>query len=216
MPNSTCICCLPGFAILSSPIVTCSFAQHTPLSSSYRPLTRYATKLELTCLHADSSRRRHALEQQLKAEALAPEERARLLSEFERRESDFTRLQRQRITPEDFEPLTIIGRGAFGEVRIVRERSTGRTMALKKLKKSEMVRRGQVEHVRAERDVLAEVHNPYTVKLFYSFQASRFTNMISRVLRCGCLTRLLFDALLVLAEVNSPLLLCCALPCRAQ
>lgn len=28
----------------------------------------------------------------------------------------------------------------------------------------------QVEHVRAERNVLAEVHSPYIVKLFYSFQ----------------------------------------------
>ncbi len=42
---------------------------------------------------------------------------------------------------------------------------------MKKLRKSEMVRRGQVDHVRAERNVLAEVHNPYIVKLLYSFQA---------------------------------------------
>jgi len=27
-----------------------------------------------------------------------------------------------------------------------------------------------VEHVKAERNVLAEVHNPYIVKLYYSFQ----------------------------------------------
>lgn len=31
-------------------------------------------------------------------------------------ESDYTRLQRQRMSNDDFEPLTIIGRGAFGEV----------------------------------------------------------------------------------------------------
>ena len=28
----------------------------------------------------------------------------------------------------------------------------------------------QVEHVKAERNVLAEVHNPYVVKLYFSFQ----------------------------------------------
>ena len=28
----------------------------------------------------------------------------------------------------------------------------------------------QIDHVRAERNVLAEVHNPYVVRLFYSFQ----------------------------------------------
>lgn len=41
---------------------------------------------------------------------------------------------------------------------------------MKKLDKAEMLKRGQVEHVKAERNVLAEVHNPYVVKLFYSFQ----------------------------------------------
>ena len=40
------------------------------------------------------------------------------LEEHARQESDFTRLQRQRMTSDDFEPLTIIGRGAFGEVSV--------------------------------------------------------------------------------------------------
>ncbi len=31
--------------------------------------------------------------------------------------------------------------------------------------------RRQVDHVKAERNVLAEVHNPHVVRLFYSFQA---------------------------------------------
>ena len=55
-------------------------------------------------------------------------------------------------------------------MRICRERATGKICAMKKLRKSEMVRRGQVDHVKAERNVLAEVHNPYIVKLLYSFQ----------------------------------------------
>lgn len=43
----------------------------------------------------------------------------------------------------------------------MREKLTGKIMAMKKLKKAEMLRRGQVEHVKAERNVLAEVHNPF-------------------------------------------------------
>ena len=58
------------------------------------------------------------------------------------------------------------------QVRICRERASGAVYAMKKLRKSEMVRRGQVDHVRAERDVLTEVSNPYIVKLLYSFQVS--------------------------------------------
>ncbi|KAF2285477.1 hypothetical protein GH714_004766 [Hevea brasiliensis] len=45
---------------------------------------------------------------------------------------------------------------ADAEVRVCREKSTGHVYAMKKLKKSEMLRRGQVEHVKAERNLLAE------------------------------------------------------------
>jgi serine/threonine kinase 38 len=39
----------------------------------------------------------------------------------------------------DFDPLSIIGRGAFGEVRICRYKETGEVVAMKKMKKSEML-----------------------------------------------------------------------------
>lgn len=35
---------------------------------------------------------------------------------LEQQERDFVRLQRQRMSSDDFEPLKLIGRGAFGEV----------------------------------------------------------------------------------------------------
>ena len=60
--------------------------------------------------------RRTRLERQLQRESLSEAERGSILSELEARERDITRLQRQRLCAEDFEPLTIIGRGAFGEV----------------------------------------------------------------------------------------------------
>ena len=39
----------------------------------------------------------------------------------------------------DFELLSIIGRGAFGEVRICRSKDTGEVVAMKKMRKSEML-----------------------------------------------------------------------------
>jgi serine/threonine protein kinase len=75
------------------------------------------------------------------------------------------------------------------QVRIVRERGTGKVLAMKKLRKAEMLRRGQVEHVKAERNVLAEVHSPYIVKLYYSFQV--------RLYICVCVTN-------VMAAVHLP------------
>lgn len=60
--------------------------------------------------------RRAGLEQKLRQEQYSEEEKGRIIEESEQRERDFTRLQRQRLSIADFEPLTIIGRGAFGEV----------------------------------------------------------------------------------------------------
>ncbi len=39
----------------------------------------------------------------------------------------------------DYEPLKIIGRGAFGEVRVCRHKKTDEIVAIKKMKKHEMI-----------------------------------------------------------------------------
>lgn len=71
--------------------------------------------------------------------------------------------RRKRMSQSDFESLSVIGRGAFGEVRLVRtlpvDSSTKvEIFALKSMKKSMMILKNQVGHVRAERDVLAEAN----------------------------------------------------------
>ncbi|GFR39844.1 hypothetical protein Agub_g340 [Astrephomene gubernaculifera] len=134
---------------------------------------------------AERYARRNALERELQREGLPDDQKRQIISQLEKRESDYTRLQRQRMTADDFEPLSIIGRGAFGEVRIVREKSTSKILAMKKLKKSEMLKRGQVEHVKAERNVLAEVQNPYIVKLYYSFQDEDYLYLVMEYLPGG-------------------------------
>ena len=48
---------------------------------------------------------------------LTEDEKQRQREDFERREREYTRFQRTRMTAADFEPLTVIGRGAFGEVQ---------------------------------------------------------------------------------------------------
>ena len=74
-----------------------------------------------------------------------------------------------------FDLLTVIGRGAFGEVRLCsRKKNPNKIMAMKKLHKQHMVNRNQVQHVRAERDVLVQSGNrqmnPWITELYYSFQ----------------------------------------------
>lgn len=86
------------------------------------------------------------------------------------KETEFLRLKRSRLGVEDFEALKVIGRGAFGEVRLVQKKDTGHVYAMKVLRKADMLEKEQVAHVRAERDVLVEADHQWVVKMYYSFQ----------------------------------------------
>ncbi|GBG62350.1 hypothetical protein CBR_g30304 [Chara braunii] len=135
--------------------------------------------------------RRSSLEKKLQEQHVPEEEQFQMLKDLERKETEYMRLQRHKISVTDFELLTVIGRGAFGEVRLCRERSTGNVYAMKKLRKAEMLRRGQVEHVKAERNLLAEVDSSCIVKLYCSFQDDEFLYLIMEYLPGGDMMTLL-------------------------
>ena len=86
------------------------------------------------------------------------------------KETEFLRLKRSRLGVDDFDPIKVIGKGAFGEVRLVQKVDTGHVYAMKILRKADMVEKEQVAHVRAERDILVEADHQWVVKMFYSFQ----------------------------------------------
>ena len=96
---------------------------------------------------------------------------------LEQEETSIQKESRRRITVADFESLAVIGRGAFGEVRLVRRKgrpedpATGQIFALKSMKKEMMVVKNQVHHVKAERDALAaaEATNRWLTVLHCSF-----------------------------------------------
>ncbi|ORX38172.1 putative serine/threonine-protein kinase orb6 [Kockovaella imperatae] len=136
--------------------------------------------------------RRTTLEKQLAADTLTPDSlKARQLMALGRRESNFLRLRRTRIGLEDFRTVKVIGKGAFGEVRLVQKADTGKIYALKTLKKNEMFKKDQLAHVRAERDVLAESNSPWVVQLFYSFQDPQYLYLVMEFLPGGDLMTML-------------------------
>ncbi|XP_010909479.1 uncharacterized protein [Elaeis guineensis] len=139
----------------------------------------------------DRKERRWILERKLADADVSEEEQNNFLKRLEKKETEYMRLQRHKMGVDDFELLTIIGRGAFGEVRLCREKITRNVYAMKKLKKSEMLRRGQVEHVKAERNLLAEVDSAYIVKLYCSFQDEEFLYLIMEYLPGGDMMTLL-------------------------
>jgi protein-serine/threonine kinase len=97
----------------------------------------------------------------------------------------YLRLRRTRIGLEDFRTVKVIGKGAFGEVRLVQKADTGKIYAMKTLKKNEMFKKDQLAHVRAERDVLAESNSAWVVQLYYSFQDSQYLYLVMEFLPGG-------------------------------
>merc|ERR1719348_2022006 len=107
------------------------------------------------------------------------------------KESEYLRLKRARLDAEDFEPLKVIGKGAFGEVRLVQKVDTGHVYAMKVLRKEDMVEKEQVAHVRAERDILVEVDHTWVVKMYFSFQDEQNLYLVMEFLPGGDLMTLL-------------------------
>ncbi len=90
----------------------------------------------------------------------------------------------------EFEPLSIIGRGAFGEVRVCRQKETGSIVAVKKMRKEDMIKKNQLMHVRTEKEILT-ADNPWIVKLKYSFQDDYFLYLVMDYCPGGDLMNLL-------------------------
>ena len=63
------------------------------------------------------------------------------------------------------------------QVSLVQKVDSPQLYAMKTLNKCEVVKRNQVAHVKAERDILAEADNEWVVKLYYSFQVTFQYNM---------------------------------------
>ena len=119
------------------------------------------------------------------------EEASKIKEEILHKEGENLRKKRQKISIFDFVPIKIIGKGAFGEVRICKYIPTGDVVAIKKMKKEEMHKKNQVLHVRAERDVLSQAKNQWIVELKFSFQDQKYLYLGMEFLPGGDLMTLL-------------------------
>lgn len=77
----------------------------------------------------------------------------------------------KKLTVEDFTMVKCVGKGSFAKVMMVKKKDTGRTYAMKILKKKDLVKRKQVEHTMTEREVISNINHPFIVSLHFSFQS---------------------------------------------
>lgn len=70
---------------------------------------------------------------------LSDSRKASKQNSMRRSEANFLRFLRTHEKPQNYNTLKIIGKGAFGEVRLVQRKNDGKIYALKSLIKQEMV-----------------------------------------------------------------------------
>lgn len=70
--------------------------------------------------------------------------------------------------------MQTLGTGSFGRVRLAKQKSTGNYEALKILKKSEILRLKQVDHVISEFGILREISHPFLVNMTGFTQDDRY------------------------------------------
>ncbi|KAF4981034.1 hypothetical protein FZEAL_3086 [Fusarium zealandicum] len=139
----------------------------------------------------ERSQRQSEMERKLGEANDSPSRRQQIWTSTGRKEGQYLRFLRTKDKPQNYQIIKVIGKGAYGEVKLVQKKTDGQVYALKSLTKTEMLERDQLAHVRSERDILAEAESPWVVKLFTTFQDSHFLYMLMEFLPGGDLMTML-------------------------
>jgi serine/threonine protein kinase len=96
------------------------------------------------------------------------------------------------------------------QVRLVRKKDTQEVFAMKIMRKSEMIKKNQVQHIRAERDLLTLADNPNVVSLHFSFQDDKNLYLVCFFMSvpcfCFCLVVILVFFFFICSSLRQPFL----------
>jgi serine/threonine protein kinase len=101
----------------------------------------------------------------------------------------------------DFQLLTVIGRGTFGKVLKVQQRSTGKVYAMKIMNKATVYKRCMTSYMKEEKAILTSMKpHPYIVRCYYAFQTDYYLVFIMDYLPGGELYDYLYPKLRLTPE----------------
>uniref|UniRef100_A0A6Q2Y7W4 non-specific serine/threonine protein kinase n=1 Tax=Esox lucius TaxID=8010 RepID=A0A6Q2Y7W4_ESOLU len=107
-----------------------------------------------------------------------------------RYEQAMVKMRDLQVKLEDFDRIKMIGRGAYGEVQLVRHKVSQKVYAMKKLSKFEMLKRSDSAFFWEERDIMAFSDSPWVVQLCCAFQDNRHLYMVMEYMAGGDLVTL--------------------------
>jgi serum/glucocorticoid-regulated kinase 2 len=66
--------------------------------------------------------------------------------------------------------LSVVGKGSYAKVILVRKKDNGELYAIKSMKKKYIEKKNQVKRVMMERDILTKIEHPFLIKINSAFQ----------------------------------------------
>ena len=71
---------------------------------------------------------------------------------------------------DDFEQISVIGRGFYGKVMLCKQKATGQYFAIKSVHKNRLVSSNKVHTIFTERNILMNSRHPFIINLCFAFQ----------------------------------------------
>ena len=79
----------------------------------------------------------------------------------------FTKTKPHKVKISEYEFMQTLGAGSFGRVKLSKHKTTGKFWAIKILKKAEIIKLKQVDHIMNEVKILTMIKHPFLVKKQY-------------------------------------------------
>ncbi|XP_050053674.1 ribosomal protein S6 kinase beta-2-like [Aphis gossypii] len=109
--------------------------------------------------------------------------------EYDENDIETLKSTNEKLSPDSFEMMKVLGRGGYGKVFQVRKKTgkdANRVFAMKVMIKTRIFENPkEMDHTKSERNVLEVVKHPFIVSLFYAFQTNEKLYLVMEYLSGG-------------------------------
>ena len=98
---------------------------------------------------------------------------------------EFSKVKPKKIKLEEYHFDRTLGTGSFGRVKLAKHKKDGKYVAIKILKKSELIKLKQVDHILNEIKILSMIDHPFLVYTDGFTQDSKFLYVVLELVNGG-------------------------------
>ena len=111
---------------------------------------------------------------------------------MEDKDKDKSKKKKLKVKIKEFEKLNTVGLGSYGRVCLCKKKKSGKVYVMKILKKNDIIKQKQVDHVYSEYTILSKLKHPFIVQLIgVNFEDPKYIYFILEYIQGGELFTLL-------------------------